>query len=259
MVFAFVVAISGVVFAQTDSRTPEEKLSAGRDYLKLLDQKIIRLRKEGKMTLVAKMQADKKSTIARMQQWKAEAETAQAAPTAPKPVAPSAVPAKPAAAASAGLFGWGINTDLTGLYINTGKGQLSGSLGLRADWVLDDFVGLGPMVGLSDKAIQYKLGLGYVQGGGGIKAIPVFADGVINLPADMMGGVKTYLAGGINYVVDGNGQTSGKVGGEISIGLKADLGLGLGETAFELGWAAVRSNTRSSKGLTLAVSQPIGL
>jgi hypothetical protein len=92
-----------------------------------------------------------------------------------------------------------------------------------------------------------------------MKAIPLFADGVINLPADWMGGLETYLAGGLNYVLYGNGTTSGKLGGEISVGLNADLGLGLGKTGFELGWAAVRSNTVTSKGISLSVCQPIVL
>jgi hypothetical protein len=257
-VFAFVAMLAGVVAAQVDTRTPAEKIEAGRAYLKLLDQKIIRLRKEGKTKLVAQAQVDKKATIARMQGWKAEMEAQAAPPPPPRPVAPVA-PAAPKQAASAGLFGWGLNTSLTGGWINTGKGSLSGSGMILGNVVLDDFVGLGPMVGLSEKAVKFTLGAGGVYGGGGMKAIPVLAGGIINLPADMMGGLETYLVGGLNYVVTGNGNTSGRLGGSAGVGVNCDLGLGLGKTGFELGWAAYCSHTHTSKGITLAVSQPIGL
>src|SRR3989338_307058 len=113
------------------------------------------------------------------------------APVAPAPPPPPPVAVRPApAAVSAGLFGWGINTSLGGAYVNTGKGSLSGSIGLSGDWILDDFVGLGPMVGLSAKAVKYTVGLGGFYGGGGLKAIPVRAGGIIMLPADMMGGLE---------------------------------------------------------------------
>jgi hypothetical protein len=179
----------------------------------------------------------------------------------PPPVAPVPPPApvvvKPAA--NAGLFGMGLNTSLDGLYISTGKGSLSGSVGVMGNLVLDDFIGLGPMVGLSANAVKFKVGTGYVMGGGGIKAVPVYGGGIISLPAEWMGGLDSYLAGGLNYVAYGNGKTSGKLGGDVYFGIKADLGLGLGKTGFELGYSVVRSNTITSKGFSLAVSQPIVL
>lgn len=193
---------------------------------------------------------------------KAPAPVAPAPP--PPPVAPLPPPPPPAPvvvrpAAPAGLLGMGINTSLTGLYINTGKGSISGSIGARGDVLLDDFVGLGSMVGLSANAIKYKAGLGAVYGGGGMKAIPLYAGGVINLPADMMGGLETYLTGGLNYVIYGNNKATGKIGGDVAVGMNIDLGLGLGKTGIELGWGAVRSDTVTSKGIMLSVSQPIVL
>ena len=184
---------------------------------------------------------------------------------APAPVAPAPPPPPPVAPApvkapvSAGLFGMGINTSLSGVYINTGKGSLSGSVGAMGSVILDDFVGLGPMVGLGAKAVNYSIGLGYLQGGGGLKAVPVRAGGTIALPAEWLGGLESYLAGGLNYVVYGNNTTSGNIGGDAAFGIKADLGLGLGKTGFELGYSVVRSKTHTSKGLSLAVSQPIVL
>lgn len=256
--FIFALTIIGAVVAQADDRSPAEKLESGRAYLKTLDKKIIKYRKLGNTKMVANLKAQKTSTIARLQAWKAEMEAGVSAPSPVAPVPPP-VTVKPVAAPSAGLFGWGLNTILSGQYINTGKGQLSGTVGLKGDLVLDDFIGAGPMVGLSADTIKYKLGVGGYDGGGGMKAIPVYAGGIINLPADMLGGVESYLTGGLNYVVYGNGRTSGKIGGDAYFGLKFDLGLGLGATGFELGYSVVRSNTVTSKGLSFSVSQPIAL
>jgi hypothetical protein len=177
------------------------------------------------------------------------------APPPPPPVAPAPAPV----VAPAGLFGMGMNTLLTGTYLNTGKGSLSGSVGAMGSMVLDDFVGLGSMVGLGAKSINYTVGLGAFYGGGGLKAIPVRAGGIITLPKEWMGGLESYLAGGLNYVVYGNKTTSGSIGGDAAIGMKVDLGLGLGKTGIELGYTVVRSNTKTSKGLSLSVSQPIVL
>lgn len=254
LVLAFMVSIASVAFA----RTLEEERDAVRAYLKVVDAKIIKYRKAGNRAKMVQLQKEKQGTLARWNKLKAQME---AAPPPPPPVAP--VPSAPVVAApaapSAGLFGMGINTVLSGAYINTGKGQISGSVGLSGDWVLDDFVGLGPMVGLSANSVKYTVGLGGFYGGGGLKAIPVRAGGIIMLPADWMGGLETYLAGGLNYVVYGNGQKSGRIGGDASVGINVDLGMGLGKTGIALGYSAVRSDNITSKGISLSVSQPIVL
>ncbi|MCU0641346.1 MAG: hypothetical protein MUC35_04580 [Candidatus Margulisbacteria bacterium] len=256
LVVAFVLSIAGAVFG----RTLEEERDAVRAYLKVVDAKIIKYRKAGNKAKMVVLQKEKQATLARWNKLKASMESAAPAvtPPPPPPVAPAPAPAV-SAAPSGGLFGMGINTCLTGAYINTGKGSISGSVGAMASIVLDDFVGLGPMVGLGAKSINYTVGLGGFYGGGGLKAIPVRAGGIINLPAEWMGGLESYLAGGLNYVAYGNGQKAGKIGGDAAVGFKADLGLGLGKTGFELGYSVVRSDTVSAKGLSLAVSQPIVL
>lgn len=239
VVLAFVVGVVGVYSSEAAVAT------------KVIAKKVVAKKVVKK---VAKKKVAKKKVVK-----KAAPKLAPIAPPPPPvaPVPPPPVAVKPAA--PAGLFGMGINTALTGAYINTGKGSISGSIGVSGDWVLDDFVGLGPMVGLSANAVKYTVGLGGFYGGGGLKAIPVRAGGIIMLPADMMGGLETYLAGGLNYVVYGNDKTSGKIGGNASIGINFDLGMGLGKTGIALGYSAVRSNTRTSKGLSLSVSQPIVL
>jgi hypothetical protein len=254
LVVAFMASIASVVFA----RTMEEERDAVRAYLKVIDAKIIKYRKAGNTAKMKQLQVEKQGTLARWNRLKAEMEAAPPPPPPVAPVPPAPVVARPAAP-SGGLFGMGINTCLSGQYLNTGKGQLSGSVGLKGDMVLDDFVGLGSMVGLGANAVKYKVGLGGYYGGGGLKAIPVYAGGIINLPADMMGGLETYLTGGLNYVVYGNSTTSGNIGGDVYFGINADLGLGLGKTGFEVGYSVVRSNTVSSKGIAISVTQPIVL
>ena len=191
------------------------------------------------------------------------------APPPPPPVAPVPPPAPVAvkAAPAGSLFGWGLNTAWTGTYLMTGKGKINGCLGAKAEVVLDDMFGLGSMVGLSANSVKWKVGLGGLYGvdinGARIKAIPVNFDGVVMLPSEWIGGLPTYVGGGLNYTVYGSGQTSGSYGAEVYVGLLTDLGLGLGKTGWELGWAAIRANGStpllSAKGLTLSVSQMVTL
>jgi hypothetical protein len=176
------------------------------------------------------------------------------APIAPTPVAVKAAP-------SAGLFGWGLNTAWTGTYLNTGKGKINGCLAASAALVVKDPFMLSGLVGLPADSLKYLVGVGGLYGnstadGDRIKAIPVFVDGVISLPVM---GMDTFIGGGLNYVVYGSGQKAGNVGGEIYVGMSQDLGLGLGKTSFELGWAAVRAYQETAKGFTLSVCQPIVL
>ena len=244
-VFAFAMVLAGMVYAQIDTRTATEKLAAGRAYLKLLDKKIIRLRNQGKTALVRKMQAEKKSTIARMQKWKAQAEADAAAPP-PTPVAPTPPPAPVArpAAPGAGMFGMGINTGYSVGYL-AGNSVIVG----RGDIILADPLGIGPMLGLSEDAVAWKVGLGGAMGKDindvEKKAIPLFADGIINIPADVMGGIDSYVGAGVNYVLYGSGKEAGSYGGQIYYGIKGDIGLG-GDSYAELAYSIIRSGATTS-------------
>ncbi len=267
-VFAFVAVLAGMVYAQADTRSAAEKLAAGRAYLKLLDQKIIRLRKQGKTATVKKMQAEKKSTIANMQTWKAQAEAEMAAPPPPpppRPVAPTPPPpprpvSRPAPA-SMGLLGMGINTGYS-------VGYLMGKSGVtvRGDIVLNDAMGIGPMLGMSEDSIKWKIGMAAVMGKdvneNEKKALPLLVDGVMSLPADMLG-VESYLGGGLNYVVYGSEKKSGSYGGQVYFGVQGDVGLG-GNSFAEVGYAIVRSGADaghvtpySFRGVTVNVGTQI--
>jgi hypothetical protein len=256
VVVAFMASVASVAFA----RTMAEEMTAVRSYLNVVDAKLATAKQNKNTKRVALLHAEKAATLARWYKLKATMVTPTApAPTPPAPVVnvtqPAPVVIMPSPAP--GLFGMGIPVALTGLYINTGKGTYSGTGGLKGEVILDDFTGVGNMLGLSPKAINYKIGLGVVDGGGGMKGIPVYAGGTIALP--MMSGVDLYLVGGLNYVVYGNGKTSGQIGGDAGLGCKVDFGFGIGKTGLELGWGAVRSNTVTSKGVMFSVSQTIVL
>ncbi|MFH1386071.1 MAG: hypothetical protein ABIH50_00180 [bacterium] len=256
IIYLFVVAFVASIASVAVARTLEEEKAAVRAYLKVIDAKIIKYRKTGNTAKMKLLQSQKQGTLARWEKLKAQMEAAPVAPVPPPPPAPRPMPK--AAAPEAGLFGLGLNCDVAGMYINTGSGQLGGGLGLKGDLVLDDPLALGTMVGLSANAVQYKLGLGYVQGGGGIKAVPLYIGGVIMLPGDLMG-APLFVDGGLNYVVYGNGQKAGKIGGDVSVGVMFDLGLGLGKTAASIGYSVVRSDTKTDKGLSITVCQPFVL
>lgn len=255
VMIGFMAAVASVAFG----RTLAEEKKAIQDYLKVLDVKIIKARKNGQFAKTTMLKSQKTTMLARWAKVKASLEAPAAPAPAPAPVvAPVPVPAPaPVVVKSNGTFGLGLNTEFKGLYINTGKGAIQGSGGLMGNLVLDDFIGLGPLFGLSADNVKFKLGLaGY--DGSGLKAIPVYAGGTIHLP-QLLGGQDAYLTGGLNYVVYGNGKTSGKIGGDIYLGFTADFGIGIGKTGFEIGWSVVRSNTVTSKGISLAVSQPLAL
>lgn len=181
-------------------------------------------------------------------------------PPPPPPMAPAPKPAPMVAPAPTGLFGMGLKTDIALGYI-AGNSVMAG----RADIVLADMLGLGPMVGLSDKAVMWKIGLGGATGtdvnSNTVKAIPLFVDGVINLPADLLGGVESYIGGGINYDLYGTGQQSGSIGGQVYAGIQGDLGLG-GKSFVEVAYSIIRSGSSvklpySMKGIGINVGQQI--
>lgn len=260
-VIAFTVVLAGMVFA-VDNRSAADKLDSGRAYLKLLDAKIVKHRNLGNAAVVKDLQAQKKSTIARMKVWKAEAQRKKT-PVAPVAPPPPPVVVRPAPSApSAGLFGLGINTGYTGGYI-----MGNSVIAARADLILGDALGIGPMLGLSEDTIGWKVGLGYAMGNdindNSKKAIPLFVDGIINIPADLLFGYQTYISGGLNYVLYGSESVVGSYGGQISYGLQGDIGLG-GDSYAEVGYTLLRSGSAlttpySMRGISINVGTQLVL
>jgi len=261
--FTFVVSLAGTVFG----RTLEEEKLAVQAYLKVIDVKIIKARKANQYAKTTALKAQKAATLARWNKLKASMAVAPVAPAPVAPVPPPPVVVKAAPANPTALFGLGWNTMISGSYLNTGHGKISGALAGRADLVLDDMLGLASMVGLSADALKYKVGLGGVYGTDNnnvlIKAIPLYVDAVLTLP--QMGGMGNnfYVGGGVNYTLYGSGRTSGPYGVQAYAGFLTDLGIGLGKTGFELGYSIVRAGGSpalvSAKGLSLSISQQVVL
>lgn len=253
----FVATVASLAFG----RTLEEERDAVRAYLKVVDAKIIKYRNAGNTAKVKVLQAEKAATLKRWAKLQAEmaapaAPGSRVAPVPPPPPRPVVAPAP----APAGLFGMGLNTCVSAGYI-AGKSTMVG----RVDLVLDDPLAMGTWLGLSAKAINYRLGVGGANGKDqndkDIKAIPIFVDGILNLPADWMGGVQTYVGAGANYTVYGTDKKAGTYGGQVFVGLQGDIGLG-GNSLLEVGYGAVRAgdpNKRSAKGLSVMVGQQIVL
>jgi len=256
-VLAFVITIAGTVHAQVDNRTPAEKLASGRAYLKLLDQKIIKYRNMGDDAMVTKLHAQKKGTIARMQVWKAQDESGVSTPVAPVPPPPPPVSVRPATAPSAGLFGLGLLTSADIGYIG-GQGSTASILA-GGSLVLADPLASGTWIGLSADAVEYKVGLGLTYGkdysDNTMNAVYVSADGILNLPAEWMGGVDSYLGAQVAYPVYKTTVT-GTIGGLVYGGIKGDVGLG-GDSYVEVGYGAIRRTGNSTKGVDIKLGQEI--
>jgi hypothetical protein len=256
LLLSFVLGIAGVAFA----RTLDEEKAAVRAYLKVIDAKIIKARNAKQTAKVKLLQGQKAATLARWNKLQASM-IVPPPPPPPPPMAPMPKPVPMVAPAPTGLFGMGLNTDVSLGYI-AGNSVMAG----RADIILGDMLGLGPMVGLSEKAVNWKLGLGYAQGKDindiEKKAITLIVDGVLNLPADLLGGVESYIGGGINYDVYGSEKKAGSIGVQAYAGIQGDLGLG-GKSFVEVGYSVIRSGKDnvtvpySMKGVAINVGQQI--
>jgi hypothetical protein len=252
---AFVLSLVPAVLGQS----MEDEAQKVRDYLKVVDAKIVKFRKAGNTAKMKQMQAEKQATLRRWEKLKAGMVAPPPPPVAAPPPPPPPPPVR--AAPAAGLLGMGLMTQAD-------LGIVAGNMiGLLGSIVLPDPMGLAGMVGLPANAVSYKLGLGYAQGKdkneSDWKAVPIIVDGVLSLPADMMGGIESYVGAGINYVVYRTGQTGGSLGGQAYAGVQGDLGLG-GKTYGQVGIGYLRTGDGGDKGsystgygLSLLVGQKI--
>jgi len=152
-----------------------------------------------------------------------------------------------------GLLGWGLNTDL-------GAKLLYGSIlfGVRGDIVFDDPLTLGEKIGLAEDAVEYKLGLGFVMSDK-LKSIPLFADAIVYLKEGSLMGMDPYIGTGLIFNLYGTGKVSGGLGGQIYLGILADLGLG-SRTGLTLGYATYKvGDNLHDSGLFVTIAQPFKL
>ncbi len=165
---------------------------------------------------------------------------------------------------NSGLFGWGINTDVGGLYLynRTGQEGLLGVLGARGNLVFEDPMQLGSRIGLAEDAFEYKLGLGLTLGNDTnnepIFSIPLFTEMVVYLKEGSLFGLDPFVGAGVNFNIFGTDSTMGGMGTQIFGGILADFGLESGKTALSLGYNTINvGSLRSAQGLTFSVAQPL--
>jgi len=152
-----------------------------------------------------------------------------------------------------GIFGWGINTDLSGKFL-TGNGSL---LGLRGNIIFSDPLSIGERIGLAEDAVEFKTGLG-VGFGNNFTTVPLFADTVIYLKENSLFGMDPYLGAGLIYNLFGT--ASGGLGGQLYFGILADFGFEAGKTGFALGYGNYKvADKYSADGIFFAVTQPFTL
>ncbi|MFH1684559.1 MAG: hypothetical protein ABIA67_06730 [Candidatus Margulisiibacteriota bacterium] len=152
-----------------------------------------------------------------------------------------------------GLLGWGLNADIGGKL-------LFGSLmaGVRGDVIFADPLMLGEKIGLAEDAVEYKVGLGFALTDT-LKTVPLYADAIVYLKEGSLFGMDPYVGAGLNYNLYGTGKVSGGLGGQLSLGVLADFGLG-SRTEIALGYGTHKvGDNLSVSGLTISLSQPIRL
>lgn len=181
--------------------------------------------------------------------------TPEAAPVEPPPPPPPPPPTYQIETPEEdkGLFGWGLNTDIGGKL-------LFGSIlfGARGDLVFSDPLTIGEKIGLAEDAVEYRTGLGLAVSDK-LKTIPLFADAVVYLKEGALFGMDPYLGAGLIFNLYGTGKVSGGLGGQIYLGILADLGLE-SRTGFSLGYASYKvGSDLSDSGVFLNVAQPIKL
>jgi len=164
------------------------------------------------------------------------------------------------------VFGWGLNSNLSGSYLYNTTGQ-RGFLGIvagRINLVFDDPLKLGSKIGLAEDALQYNVGTGLAFGNDtneqAFNSIPLFADAVLYLKEGSFLNGDPFVGFGFNYNLYGTGEKSGGMGSELYYGLLYDLGVPSGKTGFIIGSQTFRiTDTHIAQGIYFSVLQPLVL
>ena len=210
------------------------------------------------------------------------AESMEAAPTklAVPPIPELRQVVKPAKPEAGSLLGWGL--PVSGQFGYNGNQAIWSA---RFDVMLSDPLGLASWIGMPSNALFYRIGVGYFDGseggaavlhrtagtpnfwrGNSVRAIPVYADGVLMLPTDWFEGLNAYFGAGLNYLVARTGGLSGSVGGQMYLGIIGNTGLlDTGKSFAQIGYEFYRSGTCNatnsiwSKSYTFSVGHTITL
>ncbi|MFC1496590.1 hypothetical protein ACFL52_04165 [Candidatus Margulisiibacteriota bacterium] len=249
LVMAFVVGLVSIASAASPAKI--------KAYINLLERKLDTANQNQNWARAAKL----KRMIAVQKNRLGETESIAAPP--PPPVAAPKAPAKMTSAEDGPYFG-------LGMPVCGSVGYLANRsvLSARADVLLPEPLGLGSYVGLPAESVMYRIGLGYFSGEDQnmhmVRGVPVYLDGVILLPANLLDGIESYIGAGINYLVLRTGNKSGTLGGQVYFGIQGNFGLGglNGKSFAQIGYKFLRSGVAASdsvscKGISLQVGQSI--
>lgn len=163
------------------------------------------------------------------------------------------------------LLNLGLNTEFGFSYVFSELKllSLSGIPIFRFSLVFDDPLLLGSYMGLSDDAVQYKVGTGYVSGSGNnqyINMVPLFLASTIYLKEKSFFGYDPFINLGLNYTLIGRGSSTSGVGFSLGYGMLYDFGIKYGKTAFLASYNSFQLGSEiPSYGISLSISQPIVL
>ncbi|MFA5103731.1 MAG: hypothetical protein WC527_00915 [Candidatus Margulisiibacteriota bacterium] len=236
-----------VLAAGSYARTLGEEKQAVRDYLKVIDAKIIKYRAQGNTVKMKQLQAEKQGTLRRWEKLKAQLESEETpwVPPTPAPVAPAPSVKPVSATAGMGLTMGGKVGLTAGLFAVTG--DLDYALdsilpGAKARLSVDYVTGNNPKVAAKVdnpmKAVDIKIG--------GTYALDMLKNAA--LPVDW------YLGAAYIIPVKVNNARTGKWGAEAYLGGKymvPDFGTIYGE----LGYAGLKyaNNVAALRGVNVAV------
>jgi hypothetical protein len=231
--FALVIAIVVVAAfaASSFARTLEEEKMAVREYLTVLDKKIVKARSMGQKAKLATLKNEKTGTLQRWEKLKAQLEAAAPAPApvvAPAPVAAPVVAAAPAAAPA---------TEGMGLSLGVKAGLVAGLTGITGD--LDysiDSILPGTKIRLSG---DYVSGTNPAAGSDTVKVVDLKIGAIYSIN-DLVSGLgmggNWYVGGAFILPVKVNGARTGKWGAEAYVGsmyMIPDFGSVYGELGYE--------------------------
>lgn len=231
-VFALFVGSMAMAVAPDIASADQAEISKVKAYISLLESKWAKAPKAKQATIASMLKGAK----ARLAKLEAEAAIeAMQAPAAPRYVAPapsSYTTPKPAMAK--GTPDWAIEGNVGAV---AGIFGVNGALryNIPTSWF-----------GMSGWAVRG--GSGFASGtvsGANRRAVSLFGDVLVAVPAEWTGGIDSYVGGGLNFPVR-TGGTTGQIGGQAFVGIQTSDPMGMGGKLYlEVGYGVLRGATGS--------------
>lgn len=221
--FVFVAAVASVTF----SRTMQDEAQAVRDYLDIIDAKLVKAKQANQSEKINLLHAEKNASLARWNKLKASMKAAPA-PVTPQPIYVEVPPAQEVIREGRGIaiyINGGLDAGLVGYAVNVGydiSGQPDTGIKLRAG--VNYLSGTNPESNDVMKAASVKLGAIYY-------ITPYLPS--IGIP------LTWYIGGAALYPFKVNAGRTGRWGGEAYLGMNYSMPQ-MGVINFELGYGVLK-------------------